>query len=70
MGERKEKSASAQGLHRLKGLPLASAAWGKAWGVALGVSSVLEGHLKDMVRLAAFTVTLYRSSLQVCHIRK
>ena len=64
MGERKAESASARGLHRLKGLPLASAAGGRAWGVALGVSSVLEGHLEDWVRRAAFTVTLYRSGLR------
>jgi hypothetical protein len=60
MGERKAQSATARGLHRLKGLPLASAAGGRAWGVALGVSSVLEGW----VRRAAFTVTPYRSGLR------
>jgi hypothetical protein len=43
MGKRKVESASARGLHWLKGLPLASVAGGRAWGVALGVSSVLEG---------------------------
>ena len=64
MGKRKAESARARGLHRLKGLPLASAAGGRAWGVALGVSSVLEGHLEDWVRRAAFTVTLYRSGLR------
>ena len=64
MGERKAESASARGLHRLKGLPLASAAGGGAWGVALGVSSVHEGYLEDWVRRAAFTVTLYRSVLR------
>jgi hypothetical protein len=63
MGERKAESASARGLHRLKGLPLASAG-GRAWGVALGVSSVVEGYLEDWVRRAAFTVTLYRSGLR------
>jgi hypothetical protein len=57
---RKAENASARGLHRLKGLPLASAPGGRAWGVALGVSSVLEGYLEDWVRRAAFTVTLYR----------
>jgi hypothetical protein len=60
----KAESASARGLHRLKGLPLASAVGGRAWGVALGVSSVLEGYLEDWVRRAPFTVTLYRSGLR------
>jgi hypothetical protein len=50
MGERKAESASARGLNRIKWMPLASAAGGRAWGVALGVSSVLEGHLEDWVR--------------------
>jgi hypothetical protein len=49
MGEHKAESAGARGLHRLKGLPLASAAGGMAWGVALEVSSVLEGHLEEWV---------------------
>jgi hypothetical protein len=43
MGERKAESASARGLHRLKELPLAIIIGGMAWGIALGVSSVLEG---------------------------
>jgi hypothetical protein len=74
MGERKAESASARGLHRLKGLPQASAAggvagawawaWAWAWGVALGVSPFLEGHLEDWVRRAAFTVTLYHLGLR------
>jgi hypothetical protein len=64
MGERKAENASARGLHRLKWLPLASATGGRAWGVALGISSVLEGYLEDWVIRAAFTVTLYRSGLQ------
>jgi hypothetical protein len=61
MGERKAESAIARGLHRLKELLLASAAGGMAWGVALGVSSVLEGYLEDMARRTAFTITVYRS---------
>jgi hypothetical protein len=64
MGERKPESASARGLHRLKELSLASATGGRAWGVALGVSSVLEGYLEDMARRTAFTVTLYRSGVR------
>jgi hypothetical protein len=63
MGERKAESASARGSHKLKGLPLASVVGGRAWGVALGVSSVLEGY-EDWVRRAAFTVTLDRSVLR------
>jgi hypothetical protein len=50
MGERKAESASARGLHWLKGLPLACVAEGMAWGVTLGVSSVLEGYLEDWAR--------------------
>jgi hypothetical protein len=64
MGERKAESASARGLHRLKELPLAFVAGGRAWGVALGVSSVLEGYLKDCARRTAFTITLYRSGVR------
>ena len=64
------ESASARGLHRLKGLPLASVAGGRAWGAALGVSSVLEGHLEDWVRRAAFTVTLLPFRFAFCHICK
>jgi hypothetical protein len=64
MGERKAESASARGLHRLKELSLASAAGGMAWGVALGVSSILEGYLEDWARRTAFTVTLYRSGVR------
>jgi hypothetical protein len=45
----------------LRGLSLASAAGGMAWGVALGVSTILEGPLEDWARRTAFTVTLYRS---------
>jgi hypothetical protein len=58
------KSASARGLQRLKGLPLAIVAGGRAWGVALGVSSVLEGCLEDWARRTAFIVTLYRSGVR------
>jgi hypothetical protein len=64
MGERKAESASARGLHRLKGLPLACVAGGRAWGVALGISSVLEGYLEDWARRTAFTVALYRSGVR------
>jgi hypothetical protein len=42
MGERNGESASARGLHRLKGLPLASAAGGMAWGVALAARCFLS----------------------------
>ena len=59
MGERKAESASARGLHRLKELPLAFVAGGRAWGVTLGVSSVLEGYLEDWARRTASTITLY-----------
>jgi hypothetical protein len=64
MGERKTESASARGLHRLKEFSLAIVAGGRAWGVALGVSSVLEGYLEDWARRTAFKVTLYRSSVR------
>jgi hypothetical protein len=61
MGERKAESASARGLHRLKELSLASdAVVGRAWGVALGVSTILEGW----ARRTAFTVTLCRSGVR------
>jgi hypothetical protein len=52
------------GLHRLKELPLAIVDGGMAWGVAIGVSSILEGYLEDWARRTAFTVTLYRSCVR------
>jgi hypothetical protein len=64
MGERKAESASAQGLHRLKGLPLASVVEGGALGVALGVSSVLDGYLEGWARRTAFTITLDRTCVR------
>jgi hypothetical protein len=64
MGESKAKSASARGLHRLKELPLASVVGGVAWGVARGVSSVLEGYLGGWARRIAFIVTLCRSGVR------
>jgi hypothetical protein len=41
-------------------LPLANVAEGKALGVALGVSSVLEGYLEGKARRTVFTITLNR----------
>jgi ABC-type thiamin/hydroxymethylpyrimidine transport system permease subunit len=64
MGERKAESASARGLHGLKELPLASVVGGMAWGVARGVSSILEGYLEGWARRTVFTVTLYRSCVR------
>jgi hypothetical protein len=45
----------------LRGLSLDIAAGGRAWGVALGVSTILEGPLEDWARRTGFTLTLYRS---------
>jgi hypothetical protein len=61
MGERKAESATARGRTGLKGLSLASAAGGRAWGIALGVSTILEDPLEEWARRTTFTKTLYRS---------
>jgi hypothetical protein len=45
----------------LRGLSLASADGGRAWGVELGVSTVLKGPLEEWARRTAFTVTIHRS---------
>jgi hypothetical protein len=68
MGERKAETTSARGLHRLKGLPLASVAEGMALVVALGVSSILEGYLERWARRTAFTVTLNRIDVRLSHM--
>jgi hypothetical protein len=71
MGERKAKSASARGLHRFKELPLSIVAGGRAWGVALVVSPVLEDYLEDWARRTACTVTFYRSGVRsVTYVNK
>jgi hypothetical protein len=44
----------------LRGLSQASVAGGRAWGVALGVPTILEDPLEDWARRTAFTITLYR----------